>query len=513
MNAQLLAIVKRIIAEQGEYILSDPRRLKPFIKKYAHNVPIEERRALGRCIENGAYSVLKTAQDVAERSSRKAAFALRLRTSLGLDTRLSAEALDVLEAALYGSAQPLRPLSAPSPAARTRPPQNPPGLFKRAVQGLARSANRLPRFSKRARKGIIAAVTAAAALAIILIAARYSSVAAFTPIVEFNGEAYPSKIIATAGIDSMLGGGSRMIETETYFGDALGDFGVQLRSASHGSIVRIEIEGDYCIQKSVYETKLATEKTVELFPRINYNYTALEAIKEPRVETVTFSLYVNDKQKRKETLNVPFHRIDDEPVWDASRNGNKTLHNYHFVVVLKQAERIEQELAKAREEAEAEAARRREAESRATAAERRAAEAEAARRREAERRAAERAAQITDLYNDKRIWDTLAKVHSNIYDVNRDGKTNCVDYSNLFYHYSPFKSTSIVVNFNRSTNFNHQFNAVMINGHIVFVEPQASRGRSYDLRQYWGAQYNPRYNQMDNTTWLFLPRRVSGTEE
>ena len=493
MNAQLLSIVKRIIAEQGEYILSDPRRIKPFIKKYAHNVPQEERRALGRCIENGAYSILKTAQDAAERSSRKAAFALRLRDSLGLDIRLCAAALDIMEAALYGSAQPPRPVPAPSPAARIR----------------------LPRFSKRVQKAIIAGSVAAAALVIILIAALRSSVAAFEPIVEFNGEAYPSKIIATAGIDSMLGGGSRMIETETYFGDALGDFGVQLRSASRGSIIRIEIEGDYCIRKSVYETKLATEKTLELFPLINYDYAKLAAITERRIENVTFSLYVNDEQRKKETLAVPFHGIGDEPVWDASRNGNKTLNNYHFVVVLRQAERIELELEKAREEAEAEAARRREAESRASAAERRAAEAEAARRREAERRAAEaaRVVPVTDLYNDKRIWDTLAKVHNNIYDVNRDGNINCVDYSNLFYHYSPFKSTSIVVNFNRSTNFNHQFNAVMINGHIVFVEPQASRGRSYDLRQYWGAQYNPRYNQMDNTTWLFLPRRVSGTEE
>ncbi|MDR2516322.1 MAG: hypothetical protein LBC88_02940, partial [Spirochaetaceae bacterium] len=85
--------------------------------------------------------------------------------------------------------------------------------------------------------------------------------------------------------------------------------------------------------------------------------------------------------------------------------------------------------------------------------------------------------------------------------------------SNLFYYYSPFKTTYLVVNYNRSTGFNHQFNAVQIDGQTVFIEPQAYTGKSYDLRQFWGSQYNPSYNQVNNTTWRFLPRGVSGTEE
>jgi hypothetical protein len=53
MNTLFLTIVKRIITEQGEAILGDPARLKPFIKDYAQNVSQDERRAFGRCIEAG----------------------------------------------------------------------------------------------------------------------------------------------------------------------------------------------------------------------------------------------------------------------------------------------------------------------------------------------------------------------------------------------------------------------------------------------------------------------------
>jgi hypothetical protein len=486
MNTAFVNIIKQIVNRQGEAILGDPARLKQFVHKEARAVPAELRLSFGRCIEQGYYRVLKQASSAEERSRIKPQIARQMHHITKLDETLCAEAVDVLEAALYAKLPP---------------------------------ANRLPRISQRVKKAIIALSAAVLAAAVIVMAALNWSVAAFEPIVEFNGEAYPSKIIATAAVTSMLGGSPRMIETEDYIGDALGDFGVKFRSALPEGIVRVEIEGDYFITKSTLEAYIQTKKSVELFPRINYNYGELENLREPHSENVTFRLYVNDKLKKQKTLAIPFHRLEDEPVWDASRNGNKTLNNYHFVVVIRQAERIERELERIQQEAEAEAARQREEMRRET-------EAEAARRREAERRAAEaerRASEaararpspapITDPYNDKRIWDTLAKVHDNLYDVNGDGRTNCVDYSNLFYYYSPFKYNDVVVNYNKKTGFNHQFNAVTIDGKIVYIEPQARSPRSYDLRKFWGSEYNPNYNQMGNTNWLFLPRGKSGTEE
>jgi hypothetical protein len=308
-----------------------------------------------------------------------------------------------------------------------------------------------------------------------------------------------------------------MVENDGYIGDALGDFGVKLRGALAEKTVRIEIEGGYLIKKSALETRITTTKSVEIFPRINYNYADLEKLNAPHIENVTFRLFVNDKLKKEKTLAVPFHGMDDEPTWDASRNGNKTLNNYHFVVVIRETERIERELQNIQREAERRTA---EAEHQRAEAERRATEAER-QRAEAERRTAEAErvrpspVPVRDPYNDRRVRDTIAKVHANIYDVNGDGQKNCVDYSNLFYYYSPFKYNEVIINYNpRGPNggFNHMFNAVKIDGQVVYIEPQARTDRSYDLEKFWGARYNPVYNQ-NNTRWLVLPRGQSGMEE
>jgi hypothetical protein len=476
VNTAFVTVIKRIIAEQGEAILGNPSRLKLFIHTSAQSIPAELRLAFGRCIEQGYCRVLKQATTADERARIKPQIAQQMHNINKLDEAICTEAVDILEAVLYGKSQ---------------------------------HTIRLPQISKRVKIAITAG-SAAVLVVVLLIAAFNSGVSAFEPIVEFNGEAFPSKIIATAAVDSMLGGGSRMIETADYIGDALGDFGVKFRGSPAG-IIRIEIEGGYFITKSTLEAQIQTKKSVEIFPRVNYNYAELEKIKEPHIENVTFRLYINDKLKKQETIAVPFHTMDDEPVWDATRNGNKTLNNYHFVVVIRQAERIERELERIQREAEIEAAKQREERRIET-------EAEAARRREAERRAAEaerraRSTPFIDPYNDKRIWDTIAKVHDNIYDVNGDGRTNCIDYSNLFYYYSPFKYNDVVVNYNKNTDFNHQFNAVTINGQIVYIEPQARSPRSYDLQQYWGTRYNPNYNQIGKTNWLILPQGTPGTEE
>jgi hypothetical protein len=100
MNADLITIVKRIIAEQGESVLADPARLKPLIKDYAQNVPQDERRAFGRCIESGFYRLIKAAQTTAERRRLKADLARHLQGTAGMSAALCSGALDVLDAAV-----------------------------------------------------------------------------------------------------------------------------------------------------------------------------------------------------------------------------------------------------------------------------------------------------------------------------------------------------------------------------------------------------------------------------
>jgi hypothetical protein len=101
MNTNLLNIVKQITAGYGEGILADPARLKAFFSDLAKDEPKPLRIAFGRCVEAGAYAALKNAPDAAERAERKTVIAQRLRDEHGLDPALCAEALDILEAALF----------------------------------------------------------------------------------------------------------------------------------------------------------------------------------------------------------------------------------------------------------------------------------------------------------------------------------------------------------------------------------------------------------------------------
>jgi formylglycine-generating enzyme required for sulfatase activity len=102
MNTNLVTIVKQIIADYGESVLADPQRLKDFFSDLAKDEPKPLRVAFGRCIEEGAYNALKTAPDRNERTERKTVIAQRVRDEHGLDPAISAEALDTLEAALFG---------------------------------------------------------------------------------------------------------------------------------------------------------------------------------------------------------------------------------------------------------------------------------------------------------------------------------------------------------------------------------------------------------------------------
>ncbi|GMO66150.1 MAG: hypothetical protein Ta2A_14210 [Treponemataceae bacterium] len=114
MNTNLLAVVKQIVADYGENILENPQRLKSFFGDLAKDEPKPLRIAFGACVEAGAYNALKTAQDAAERASRKAAIAQRVRDDAGLDVALCAEALDILEAAICVTATAASPSALPS---------------------------------------------------------------------------------------------------------------------------------------------------------------------------------------------------------------------------------------------------------------------------------------------------------------------------------------------------------------------------------------------------------------
>jgi hypothetical protein len=101
MNINFLAIVKRIVSEQGESILAEPQRLKGRISDYAKDQPKAERLAFGRCIEYGAYEELKNAP-IGNRAAVKNRLAQKLYSEEGLDIAFCEGALDLLEAVMFG---------------------------------------------------------------------------------------------------------------------------------------------------------------------------------------------------------------------------------------------------------------------------------------------------------------------------------------------------------------------------------------------------------------------------
>jgi hypothetical protein len=84
-------------------------------------------------------------------------------------------------------------------------------------------------------------------------------------------------------------------------------------------------------------------------------------------------------------------------------------------------------------------------------------------------------------------------------DVNRDGLYNCIDAAVLFYkHYPDRSKASIIINVNPKTGMNHLFNAVLINGSWIAIEPQAyaTNHRSYWMKDVWGNKYDNTYNRV-----------------
>jgi hypothetical protein len=110
----------------------------------------------------------------------------------------------------------------------------------------------------------------------------------FNPIIEFHGEAFPVKILALSAKNTAWDGSSRMSNSSDYIGDVFGDFGVSLTisSSQTGDMpVLVEIEGDRLIRKSTLEATIPQGKQMELFPRMVYDYSALEQLTQPATET------------------------------------------------------------------------------------------------------------------------------------------------------------------------------------------------------------------------------------
>ena len=114
MNTSLLASIKWVITKYGESILGDPVQLKKIFANYTKNEPKEERVAFGRCIEMGCYIEMKKAKNIDERSRIKANLTYKLQSSTGINIYFCRDALDILDAAIFGNVSPVLPVTSSS---------------------------------------------------------------------------------------------------------------------------------------------------------------------------------------------------------------------------------------------------------------------------------------------------------------------------------------------------------------------------------------------------------------
>ena len=99
VSKSFFEIINQIIAEQGENILNDPQRLKPFVSNYATSVPKDDRVAFGRAIEQGFYMELKHT-NTSERQQVKSSMIIRLQNITGFDRMRCSATIELLDAVI-----------------------------------------------------------------------------------------------------------------------------------------------------------------------------------------------------------------------------------------------------------------------------------------------------------------------------------------------------------------------------------------------------------------------------
>jgi len=102
MKADMQNIIKQIIAEAGEGILSDPKRMMAVFTDRAAGIPIQERTAMARCIELRVFAEMKGFGTEEDLRSRRVALAGRVQAVAGVDMAKCEEAIAAFELAVFG---------------------------------------------------------------------------------------------------------------------------------------------------------------------------------------------------------------------------------------------------------------------------------------------------------------------------------------------------------------------------------------------------------------------------
>jgi hypothetical protein len=130
MNDKLRGTLAKFIEDNGIDALDDHKRVRNYMGDYAAKEPKGERIAIVNCLQSGFHAELRKS-DEGERWMRKNRLVRRLYEEHGIDRKFGRDALDTLEAVMFGKVsvgpqkeQAVQPAAVPTPTAAKPVPKS-----------------------------------------------------------------------------------------------------------------------------------------------------------------------------------------------------------------------------------------------------------------------------------------------------------------------------------------------------------------------------------------------------
>jgi hypothetical protein len=148
---------------------------------------------------------------------------------------------------------------------------------------------------------------------------------AWTPLVGWDGEIFPSYIIATAGVRIPPEDDPQLI------GDPLGIIRVRIVAPTSVARVRVKVSSPGLMEESSLDTLLAAPGGSYLIsPTIAWDFHALARVRQARPATVTVTVSVDGEEVGRSLERATLHSINDAPYFvttegaDGKQKGNPT---------------------------------------------------------------------------------------------------------------------------------------------------------------------------------------------
>lgn len=143
------------------------------------------------------------------------------------------------------------------------------------------------------------------------------------PILGFDGQLFPSVILSTAlssKINEMTWEYNSIGNNKSFLGCNI--FILTSSENLYEIPVRLEIEGERYISKSVLEAIIDPNNYYKLYPDIVFNYSLIEGIIQPNLENITYRIYCFNNLEREFTKTIQFRSINEVPFLYMQDNGN-----------------------------------------------------------------------------------------------------------------------------------------------------------------------------------------------